>query len=79
VVRLKKRGLFVVDFYIFRIQDLRHSFASLAINNGASLYEVQHLLGHSQAKTTSRYAHLGDDTLRKVSDNISNMISNAIA
>ena len=47
--------------------------------NGASLYEVQHLLGHSQAKTTSRYAHLGDDTLRKVSDNITNMISNAIA
>jgi integrase len=63
----------------FRIHDLRHSFASLAINNGASLYEVQHLLGHSQAKTTSRYAHLGDETLRRVSDNISTMIANAIA
>ena len=73
------RVLTKISITNFRIHDLRHSFASLAINNGASLYEVQHLLGHSQAKTTSRYAHLGDDTLRKVSDNISNMISNAIA
>jgi site-specific recombinase XerD len=54
-------------------------FASLAINNDASLYEVQHLLGHSQAKAPSGYAHLGDETLRRVSDNISNTISNAIA
>jgi integrase len=63
----------------FRIHDLRHSFASLAINNGASLYEVQHLLGHSQAKTTSRYAHLGDETLRRVSDSIAHKISGAVA
>ncbi len=63
----------------FRIHDLRHTHASIAINNGASLYEVQHLLGHSQIKTTSRYAHLADDTLRKVSDNISSMISNTIS
>ncbi len=61
----------------FRIHDLRHSFASLAINNGASLYEVQNLLGHQQAKTTTRYAHLADETLRKVSDTVSQTILNA--
>ena len=60
-----------------RIHDLRHTHASIAINNGASLYEVQHLLGHSQSKTTSRYAHLADDTLRKVSDTIAKQISQA--
>lgn len=46
-----------------RIHDLRHSFASLLINSGRTLYEVQHLLGHSQVKTTQRYAHLSQDTL----------------
>ena len=53
------------------VLDLRHTHASIAINNGASLYEVQHLLGHSQTKTTSRYAHLADETLRRVSDGVS--------
>lgn len=46
-----------------RIHDLRHSFASLLINNGRSLYEVQKLLGHSQVRTTQRYAHLTPETL----------------
>ncbi len=56
------------------IHDLRHTHASIAINNGASLYEVQHLLGHSQAKTTTRYAHLADETLRRVSEAVSRAI-----
>lgn len=46
-----------------RIHDLRHSFASLLINQGRTLYEVQHLLGHTQVKTTQRYAHRSPDTL----------------
>lgn len=46
-----------------RMHDLRHSFASLLINSGRTLYEVQQILGHSQLKTTQRYAHLSQDTL----------------
>jgi site-specific recombinase XerD len=46
-----------------RIHDLRHSFASMLINAGRTLYEVQHLLGHTQVKTTQRYAHLSPSTL----------------
>jgi len=46
-----------------RIHDLRHSFASFVVNAGRSLYDVQHLLGHTQVKTTQRYAHLSQDTL----------------
>lgn len=46
-----------------RMHDLRHSFASFLVNNGRSLYEVQMLLGHTQIKTTQRYAHLSHDTL----------------
>lgn len=46
-----------------RMHDLRHSFASLLINSGRTLYEVQHIFGHTQVKTTQRYAHLSQDTL----------------
>ena len=46
-----------------RIHDLRHSFASMLINQGRSLYEVQRILGHTQIKTTQRYAHLSNATL----------------
>ena len=42
---------------------LRHSFASFLVNAGRSLYEVQKILGHTQIKTTQRYAHLSQDTL----------------
>ncbi len=46
-----------------RIHDLRHSYASFLVNAGRTLYEVQRLLGHTQIKTTQRYAHLSHDTL----------------
>ena len=51
-----------------RVHDLRHSFASLLINSGRSLYEVQKLLGHTQIKTTQRYAHLAPGTLLAASN-----------
>lgn len=46
-----------------RMHDLRHSFASFLINGGRTLYEVQQILGHSQSRTTQRYAHLSQETL----------------
>jgi integrase len=48
-----------------RLHDLRHSFASLLINNGMSLAVVGGLLGHASPQITSRYAHLADATLRQ--------------
>jgi integrase len=47
-----------------RLHDLRHSFASFLVNKGVSLYVVQGLLGHSQIRTTQRYAHLNQQTLQ---------------
>ena len=51
-----------------RIHDLRHSFASALINNGVAIYDVQHLLGHESIRTTQRYAHLDERTLKKSAD-----------
>lgn len=70
-----KRILKVAGITDLRIHDLRHTHASIAINGGATLYEVQHLLGHSHAKTTMRYAHLSDESLRKVSNSISDSLT----
>lgn len=53
-----------------RIHDLRHSFASFAINNGVNIYELSKLLGHSNIQTTQRYAHLYTDTLLKAANQV---------
>jgi integrase len=47
-----------------RIHDLRHTFASLLVSGGASLEMIGKLLGHTQAGTTQRYAHLIESPLR---------------
>lgn len=47
-----------------RVHDLRHTFASLLASSGASLAMIGKLLGHSQMRTTMRYAHLADQPLR---------------
>ena len=57
-----------------RIHDLRHSFASFLVNAGRTLYEVQKILGHTQIKTTQRYAHLSQDTLLDAA----NVVSKAV-
>jgi integrase len=48
-----------------RLHDLRHTYASVLASSGLSLPIIGALLGHSQAATTQRYAHLMDDPLRQ--------------
>jgi integrase len=62
-----------------RLHDLRHSYASTAVAAGDSLYLVGKVLGHKQASTTQRYAHLSDDPLRDVADRTSQKIAGAMA
>jgi len=60
-----------------RLHDLRHTYASWAISSGASIYDVQKLLGHSDIKMTQRYAHIADDWQHKVAKNTTaNMVVN---
>lgn len=51
-----------------RIHDLRHTFASMLVSSGNSLYAVQQILGHSDPKVTMRYAHLSAKTLREAAN-----------
>lgn len=60
-----------------RIHDLRHSFASIGAGDGHGLLIVGKLLGHTQASTTEKYAHLDADPLRKVNDAIASRIASA--
>ncbi|WP_353506592.1 site-specific integrase [Pseudoalteromonas apostichopi] len=69
--RIKASAGGLVDL---RIHDLRHSFASMLINSGATLYETQHLLGHHNPQTTTRYAHLSTDRLREVTGQIALLV-----
>ena len=54
-----------------RLHDLRHTYASLLVNGGRTLYEVQQILGHSDTKVTERYAHLSQRTLQEAADSAS--------
>lgn len=67
-----RRSLGLADV---RIHDLRHTFASFLVNAGHSLYEVQKLLGHSDPRTTMRYAHLGQASLMAAAETVSGFLS----
>ena len=58
-----------------RVHDCRHSFASRALALGASLPMIERLLGHSEAQTTERYAHLAGDWVRESAVRISDSIA----
>ena len=46
----------------------RHTFASHLVINGASIYDVQKLLGHRSISMTQVYAHLSEDATRRAVD-----------
>jgi integrase len=61
-----------------RLHDLRHSFASIGAGASMGLPIIGKLLGHSQAATTARYAHLDADPLRRAVDTIGATITAAM-
>lgn len=61
-----------------RLHDLRHTHASFGVGGGLGLPIIAKLLGHSQIRTTERYAHLDADPIRMASEAIGKRIAEAI-
>ena len=61
-----------------RFHDLRHTYASMLVNAGRSLYEVQQVLGHADGRVTQRYAHLSSKTLQDAANSASLKIMKAM-
>lgn len=62
-----------------RLHDLRHTAASIAVGQGASLPVIGRLLGHSQAQTTQRYAHVDADPALSAANAIGNVLAAKIS
>lgn len=61
-----------------RIHDLRHTHASVGAASGLGLPIIGKLLGHTQASTTQRYAHLDNNPLRQASEHIGGQLASAL-
>ena len=66
------------DLDDFRIHDLRHTAASIAVGQGIALPIIGRLLGHTQTQTTARYAHVDADPALKAVDAIGRIVGRAI-
>ena len=58
-----------------RLHDLRHSHASHAVMNGVPVPVVSRLLGHSDVRSTLRYAHLGDREIEAAAERVGQSIA----
>ncbi len=62
----------------FRIHDLRHSFASTAAESGASLLHIGKLLGHKKSTTTERYAHITNNPVKELNEEVGHLIKDTM-
>ena len=58
------------------IHTLRHTHASRLIQNGITVYEVKEVLGHTDIKTTMRYAHLEKREVLSKTRDVINRLNN---
>jgi integrase len=61
-----------------RVHDLRHTAASVGISQGMSLPVIGRLLGHSQASTTQRYAHVDAHPALDAANKIGGVVARAL-
>ena len=69
---VRKRPLHLEDV---RLHDLRHTHASHAVMNGVPVPVVSRLLGHSDVRSTLRYAHLGNREIEAAAERVGQSIA----
>ena len=71
---LKRAGLPRIRFH-----DLRHTFATMALQNGVDVKTVSSMLGHYSAGfTLDTYAHVTTDAQLKAAQTMGNILSRAV-
>ena len=58
------------------VHTLRHTYATIAYNNGMDIYELKKVLGHSDIKTVLIYAEMGRKKLKNAMNNFSLVTEN---
>lgn len=61
-----------------RIHDLRHTYASMAMQSGIDPFTLKEILGHKNLSTTLRYAHLADDAVQKAAGQVAGQLARAL-
>lgn len=61
-----------------RLHDLRHTYAAVAARGGLSLPMIGALLGHREAQTTQRYAHLVGNPVKQAAEQVGEAIRVAL-
>ncbi|MBD3676958.1 MAG: tyrosine-type recombinase/integrase [Rhodobacteraceae bacterium] len=61
-----------------RIHDLRHTYASVAIQNGIDPFTLKEIMGHKNLQTTLRYAHLADATVQRAAGTVAARLAGSI-
>ena len=71
---LKRAGLPRIRFH-----DLRHTFATMALQNGVDVKTVSSMLGHYSAGfTLDTYAHVTTSAKREAAKTMGNLLSGAV-
>ncbi len=65
--------------FIFRFHELRHTFATVALQNGVDIKTVSGMLGHYSAGfTLDIYAHVTTAAQREAAETMASVLSGAI-
>ncbi|RYG90585.1 DUF4102 domain-containing protein [Loktanella sp. IMCC34160] len=61
-----------------RLHDLRHTYASVAMQSGIDPFTLKEIMGHRNLQTTLRYAHLADDAVQRAAGSVAARLAASI-